>query len=56
MKIMQLCNVLLVPRTQRLRGPDYETPATDAGRFTNAAHPEFSAQVWTWWKLFEDRS
>lgn len=39
-------------------GPDYKTPATDAGQaFANAAHPEFSehdVEV-AWWKLFEDK-
>lgn len=39
-------------------GPDYKTPATDAGlAFANAAHPEFSehdVEV-AWWKLFEDK-
>jgi outer membrane protein, multidrug efflux system len=39
-------------------GPDYQTPATDAGRaFVNADTPEFSAQdvEMSWWKLFEDK-
>ncbi|HEY8034141.1 MAG TPA: efflux transporter outer membrane subunit [Methylobacter sp.] len=39
-------------------GPDYKTPATDAGQsFTNANTPEFSAQGVdvAWWKLFEDK-
>ncbi|MGZ9129118.1 MAG: efflux transporter outer membrane subunit, partial [Candidatus Binatia bacterium] len=39
-------------------GPDYKTPATDAGQsFTNAVHPEFSVQGVdvAWWKLFEDK-
>jgi multidrug efflux system outer membrane protein len=39
-------------------GPDYETPAIDAGQgFTNANAPEFSTQAVevAWWKLFEDK-
>ena len=39
-------------------GPDYQTPATDAGRtFANAAQPEFSEKnvEAAWWKLFEDK-
>ncbi|MGZ5010086.1 MAG: efflux transporter outer membrane subunit [Methylobacter sp.] len=39
-------------------GPDYKTPATDAGSaFTNANNPEFSAQgvEVAWWKLFDDK-
>jgi multidrug efflux system outer membrane protein len=39
-------------------GPDYKTPATDAGQtFTNANTPEFSVQSVevAWWKLFEDK-
>ncbi len=39
-------------------GPDYQTPATDAGQaFVNAGTPEFSAQdvEVSWWKLFEDK-
>lgn len=39
-------------------GPDYETPATDAGQaFANAAQAEFSEQSveLAWWKLFDDK-
>jgi len=39
-------------------GPDYKTPATDAGQaFANIGHPEFSEQgvEVVWWKLFEDK-
>jgi len=39
-------------------GPDYKTPATDAGQaFANADNPAFSAQGVdvAWWKLFEDK-
>lgn len=38
-------------------GPDYRSPATDAGQiFSNANRPEFSERSVevTWWKLFED--
>lgn len=39
-------------------GPDYKTPATEAGQtFSNAALPEFSEKgvEVAWWKLFEDK-
>lgn len=39
-------------------GPDYKTPATDAGQaFANAVQPEFSEQdiEVAWWTLFEDK-
>ncbi|MCK9635860.1 MAG: efflux transporter outer membrane subunit [Methylobacter tundripaludum] len=39
-------------------GPDYKTPATEAGQtFSNAALPEFSEKgvEAAWWKLFEDK-
>lgn len=39
-------------------GPDYQSPATDAGSaFTNAASPEFSGHSLevAWWKLFDDK-
>lgn len=39
-------------------GPDYKTPATDAGQaFANAVQPEFSGNgvEVAWWKLFEDK-
>ena len=39
-------------------GPDYKTPATDAGQtFANAAQAEFSEQgvEVAWWKLFADK-
>ncbi|MGZ4953474.1 MAG: efflux transporter outer membrane subunit [Methylobacter sp.] len=67
---MQLGNVLERSRTFSLAllcaatlsacavGPDYKTPATDAGQdFSNAGNPEFSAQdvELAWWNLFEDK-